>query len=589
MSHFNSKFAGWMFGLACIASLGIVVLNEVTFVKAQDAIDETTETASDDLASAEIDQTDSDINQLKRELKRLKTSVAVLEKKIATVQDRQEENRKLLARQSQRRPVRGNEPAPAVLKTNADFSRETSDALAAPLYTRSPLAQLNAMTADIDARIAELRKRGDTDLAKDTAALLKQLNRQRSGKYPVVSETPEIHMIGLYEASSSHHAIAPAKVQVTYSGAPIILALTSYEPVEWHIEASPDVQIDQVIVSGYYEQRVKGLPDSVPVWEESRDNGGQAFYSYKRGDSSFRKAVNRLHELTGRGVLTFQGTYRYPGKPFVVGPESSDWRTQHLVTRMAPLHAHATAEENENARANAQKIVFEGVYVSGADQRGHGGKASWGQFTANGPIMDTLVALPHNYKHVVTDPDSGLWYGLNGGDVVRFKLDGERPVALPIPFGLPRLSWPCGLTFDSKRGRLLLSSLGGEGFLYAYDVDAESWSVVTSMKGADTTGLTWSREEDCLYALSIDHGDRSKNSLVKLTADGVLTETVQLGDELPNLGHHPRCQLIPVNEKIVLLAPGEPVEDRHDGPATHSYVIAPKTGSIEYSTKLDPQ
>ena len=459
MSHFISKVTGWMFGLACIGGLGMAgmaVLNEVASVKAQEAIDETTETTTDDASSAEVDQTDSEIRQLKRELQRLKTSVAVLEKKIATVQLRQEENRKLLARRSHRRPVRGNEPAPVALKTNAEFSREANAALAAPLYTRSPLAQLNAMSADIEARIDELRKRGDTELAKDTAALLKQLNRQRSGKYPVISDTPEIHMIGLYEASSSHHAIAPAKVQVTYSGAPIILVLTSYEPVEWHIEASPDVQIDQVIVSGYYEQRVKGLPDSVPVWEESRDNGGQAFYSYKRSDGSFRKAVNRLHELTGRGVLTFQGTYRYPGTPFVVGLESSDWRTQHLIARMAPLHAHATAEENQAALANAQKIVFEGVYVSGTDQRGHGGKASWGQFTANGSIMDTLVALPLNYKHVVTDPDSGLWYGLNGGDVVRFTLDGERPVAMPIPFGSLRLSWPSGLTFDSKRGRLLL-------------------------------------------------------------------------------------------------------------------------------------
>jgi hypothetical protein len=76
---------------------------------------------------------------------------------------------------------------------------------------------------------------------------------------------------------------------------------------------------------------------------------------------------------------------------------------------------------------------------------------------------------------------------------------------------------------------------------------------------------------------------------IQLTANGVVTATVKLGDELPNLGHHPRCQLISVNGRIVLLAPGEPVADRHDRPATHSYVIDPKTGSIEYSTKVEPQ
>ena len=62
------------------------------------------------------------------------------------------------------------------------------------------------------------------------------------------------------------------------------------------------MQIDQAIVSGYYEQRVTGLPDSVPIWEESRKLGDEAFQAYKRTGSSFRKAVKRLHELAGRSV-----------------------------------------------------------------------------------------------------------------------------------------------------------------------------------------------------------------------------------------------------------------------------------------------
>lgn len=145
------------------------------------------------------------------------------------------------------------------------------------------------------------------------------------------------------------------------------------------------------------------------------------------------------------------------------------------------------------------------------------------------------------------------------------------------------------MTFDAKRGRLLLSSLGSEGFLYAYDIDAEAWSLVSSMKGVNTQGLAWCRDDDCLYALSADHGDRTKHSLLKLTATGAVVETVKLGDGLPNLGHHPRIQLIPVDGKVVLLAAGEPVESGREKPPTHSYLIDPKTGTIEYSAKLEPQ
>jgi hypothetical protein len=281
----------------------------------------------------------------------LKSAVAALEKKITTVQQRHEENRKALFQQTRRAPVKANGPAPIELPTDANFATTPQDdVLATPLYTRSPLAQFNAMTADIEKRIAVLRERGDVDMAKDATVLLKHFDSLRSGDYPVVSDVPEIHMIGLHEASNARHAIAPAKVRVTYTGSPIILVLTSYDSVEWHIEVGPDVQIDQVIVSGHHEQRMKGLPDSVPVWKETPDEGRQAFYVYKRSDRSFRKAVKRLHELTGRGVLTFQGIYRYPGKPFIVGPESSDWRTQHLVARMVPLHTAATRDANAQAR-----------------------------------------------------------------------------------------------------------------------------------------------------------------------------------------------------------------------------------------------
>lgn len=83
------------------------------------------------------------------------------------------------------------------------------------------------MTSDTETEspFCESEETGDKRNAKDTAMLLNKLTEQRAGDYPIVSDVPEIHMVGLYEASSAHHAIAPAKVNVTYTGTPIILAL----------------------------------------------------------------------------------------------------------------------------------------------------------------------------------------------------------------------------------------------------------------------------------------------------------------------------------------------------------------------------
>ena len=120
--------------------------------------------------------------------------------------------------------------------------------------------------------------------------------------------------------------------------------------------------------------------------------------------------------------------------------EGKDFEIRDLVARMAPLHAHSTSETNEQARAAAQEIIFEGIYVSGTNEHGHGGSASWGQFTPNGPIKETLVKLPRTYKHVARNPDAEVWYRLDGGGVDKCELNGNRPTALTLPFGLPRLS-----------------------------------------------------------------------------------------------------------------------------------------------------
>ena len=64
--------------------------------------------------------------------------------------------------------------------------------------------------------------------------------------------------------------------------APLILVLTSYEPVAWKVE-TPRGAVARVIASGYYTQTVEGLDGKVPV----------TLISYKAGDRDYFYAFRK--------------------------------------------------------------------------------------------------------------------------------------------------------------------------------------------------------------------------------------------------------------------------------------------------------
>ena len=233
---------------------------------------------------------------------------------------------------------------------------------------------------------------------------------------------------------------------------------------------------------------------------------------------------------------------------------------------------------------------FQAMNLSGANRYGHGGQAAWGEFTANGPVLKTMRSLPTAYSHIAVDTQADKWYAISGHGVVRFDPKTGEARAFTLESGLPELSWTCGLTFDAKRQRLLLCSLGGEGFLYAFDVAAEKWSLVSSMNNVDAIVLAWSAEHDALFAIASEHGEeRGQLVLRKMTPTGASVWAKPIGHSFATLGHLPRCQLIPVKDRLVLLAPGEGRGEQLHAPPTHSFVINPETAAVEYSAKLEPQ
>ncbi|MDR1368288.1 MAG: hypothetical protein LBJ76_06170, partial [Candidatus Accumulibacter sp.] len=93
-------------------------------------------------------------------------------------------------------------------------------------------------------------------------------------------------------------------------GRPVLLVLSSYEPVHWRIQREPGAKVVAVLRGGYFASEVSGAGDA-RVYDIGR------VYSYKRGDDNYARLDKEVRQWTGKRIDTFQG--RHSGKSFEVG------------------------------------------------------------------------------------------------------------------------------------------------------------------------------------------------------------------------------------------------------------------------------
>jgi hypothetical protein len=150
--------------------------------------------------------------------------------------------------------------------------------------------------------------------------------------------TSELHIVGVYQGTYAPGTgghwdcggeecvyvdpTAPGIVEVTVHARArsIVLALSSYEAVEWRLTVDPGAVIERVLVSEYPSSLasvVSGLAAGVPVegfdacdfgygWEPEHNTGG----------TDIRRTIAATRALTGLAETTFQGCYA--GTSFVV-------------------------------------------------------------------------------------------------------------------------------------------------------------------------------------------------------------------------------------------------------------------------------
>jgi RNA polymerase sigma factor (sigma-70 family) len=246
-----------------------------------------------------------------------------------------------------------------------------------------------------------------------------------------VAAVPELHVIGVYGAKDNltHGKVT---VEVRQTTRPVVLVLTAYYSVEWHVRLAEGALLKQVLVSGYNEQEVRGIPAGVPVanrsWfpsDGSRRAGG-FFWIYEANTVEYREMVRKLNDATGLPVATFQAGEEgdHQGDRFVVdGVRGRRFAQKELPWRQ-PAYRELPPQEMRKAAAGADlHVVSIGRPVS-----------------PSRPVVVEVAPTRRPVVLVLSSSDSAVW-DLRVADPARLKLlivGSSNPQEVDgVPGGIP--------------------------------------------------------------------------------------------------------------------------------------------------------
>jgi hypothetical protein len=195
------------------------------------------------------------------------------------------------------------------------------------------------------------------------------------------------------------------------------------------------------------------------------------------------------------------------------------------------------------------------------------------EFTPQGPIAGTIgPQLDRGLLHVVRGPDGTVFGGPDRS--MPGAIDPQTGALTPLPMTDPEVkNFPTGLTFDTTRNRLVVSTLGGQGFLLAYSPTDGAWTRLASLQNHDIYSLTYSANDDAYYAIG-------GMAIQRYDPEGQLVGQVPVNVPLDR-NHLWDYQLIATGDRLALLTPPQ-TDALHPLPVQFSYLIDPHpSGPIE--------
>ncbi|HEY1379795.1 MAG TPA: hypothetical protein VGF55_23535, partial [Gemmataceae bacterium] len=200
----------------------------------------------------------------------------------------------------------------------------------------------------------------------------------------------DLHVVGLYQPGDRGSTV---DVEVRPAEKPIVLALTAYMEVRWNVKIAPGARVKAVILGGWFEQDLEGVPADIPVVHRVGSGSGRKdyFYAYSPNSMDYRRMVDKLNDLTGLLVSTAQLEYR--GSSFAVdGARGRELAQKERKPRPQP--PEATPQQLRAAAAGA------GLHHVGIAEPGGGDGA---------PVEVEVRPTDKPVVLVVTSYSSALW------------------------------------------------------------------------------------------------------------------------------------------------------------------------------------
>lgn len=137
---------------------------------------------------------------------------------------------------------------------------------------------------------------------------------------PLLVDVPanaQIAMVGVYQGTRSgppapgggSRAAGVVKVTIGPGSTPLVLVLSSYEPVRWNVQNTAGRKIAAVLLSGYHESEAAGLAGTQVL----KIGSGHA---YKLDSPEYKQLKSEVARYVSSPVVSFQG--RYEGQEFAV-------------------------------------------------------------------------------------------------------------------------------------------------------------------------------------------------------------------------------------------------------------------------------
>lgn len=320
---------------------------------------------------------------------------------------------------------------------------------------------------------------------------------------PVAPEAPprtiadgtEVLVVSGYEPSRQ-----PTRVVVSRPGKQVLMVLTSYEKMLWKLEVDAQTTLKGVLLSSN-----NGSGGVI-------SNARAPLFAVKLPYATTTENVNYGGLLGLLGVAradVFRGSYTVPA--LVTIQELDAPRAELTLAGVAP--------------SVPLKVFSFDLFTSDFRKR---------SYRNTGPISPSSEKEPllsDSRRAVSASGDKIYDIGDGHSRLTVVDRNSGQATPLPLPTNFPQFSWATGVAYDTQNHIVSVVTLGGEGFLYRYDVRRERWIDFRSLNNIDIKAFAYDPVGK-RYLAWTDNGD-----LLSISSEGSLqSKKPQLAKQLKGFG-----------------------------------------------------